>query len=271
MQVATVLSMTNITLNMFGTKNLAINANVVDLLNALVSDQSFSPEYAGNNERKLGEFNREWFISEATSAQLESENYIYFKRKSAPKYTAYCKPGTKPFIGITFDSKLAKKYYPELLEWSQSIVSSFTPDYAVLAPISKYVNNPTTEIDKLRNQFRLNTFTVPGTYYEGGPPGIGIFTWLGPHYISQLDNDHLKATPNLNSKRQDWGGYFLSFDSDNPWPVDETFLKTKWLPATEYLANTKVFAEHYQDENNVPRRRKGDNCIVGGVVDPSSV
>lgn len=194
---------------------------------------------------------------------------IYFKRKKVAKYSGYCKPGSKPFLGIDVDPKLSVKHYPALIKWCQSLVDAFAPDYAALSFFANSEEGPwPTTLDEKISRFRRSSTPFPGQYYRIGPPGLGTITWLGSHFIEQFGSQNLDSCSFSTSFKQGWGGRKIVFGNINePWNVELGEFLDHWTMASNELAKLKVFSQISLDKDFYPRSTKGSNCNIGGVIE----
>lgn len=245
-----------IELMLFGPTNLSKETNIVKLLDALEADPKFAPESASSDERRVESYNRQWCIDTSTSPNYKYAGFVHLKRKKVAKYTGYFSYSARPFLHIIFDPKLAKKNYRSLLEWSQSLVDAFTPDYACLEIRYDVERDPwPSELDESLDRLLFASRTVEGSYYKSGPPGIGVYTGLSDHFSSYFEPEYLSKTPNIHIEDQKWGGKHLCLDMEGmPWDADPQDLIDTWQPAINYLSETGLFSELYVEEGKMRRR-----------------
>lgn len=258
-----------IELNAFGTTDLSQPAIMHEVLLAMESDPAFTPDSSSGDERKRSPYNRDWVMEAAErGGPYCFENWFYFARRKAAKYSGYIITGKEPCIGLEFNPKMSPKNFAKLFVWADRVMQAFKPDYASLTFIYEHEIRPwPTELDKSVQGFLYSSVTVPGTYYGSGPAGVGLYTWIGRHFLDQIGGDFLMQTPHVTAEKQGWGGVRLSLgDTAEPWNLTPEEISSHWEPAMEHLWQKGIFAEQYVDEKGALRARKGQNSIIGGVI-----
>ena len=253
---------------MFGTTYLGDKKNLSALLDAFESVEQFSPTSASRDERRSNPYDRNWVLSETTIAEQKALA-VFLKRQKSARYSASIGSHVAPYVDIVINPVLARKNYPALITWCNNLTYAFKPDYACLTFIPEIRRNPyPTELDKNLDSYLHASVEGIARYLRRGPPGIGMFTWLGKHFIDQIGRDFLISTPNTAIEETDWGGVFIQMASDNlPCELPAEKMIELWQPAMKHLWQRGIFAEQSVHEKGyVYKSGKGPNSVIGGYV-----
>ena len=248
---------------MYGPTDLSDPDQLNAVLEAMESMPQFAPDAVSRDERKREEYERKQAVERFSGHQLSTNNWNIYRRR-AVKYAAMVKANRGPGIHIEFDPKMAAKHYPALFDWANAIVATFKPDYAVITMLHEYDDSRpyTSLLEENLEPFLYSSVSRPSPYYNIGPSGLGHMTWLSEHYLKQLGDDYLIATPNVSIEKQAWGGSSITMGTNaSPWSLSPAELVENWRPAMEHLWKKGIFKEQYIDENDAIRVRAGVNRI----------
>lgn len=246
---------------MYGPTDLSDPDHLNAVLEAMEGMPQFAPDAVSRDERKREEYERKQAVERFSGHQLSTNNWNIYRRR-AVKYSAMVKANQGPGIFIEFDAKMASKHYQALFEWADTLVSSFKPDFAVMAMLYEY-NSSRPYISPLEEEivrFLYSCVSQPGDYYMRGPSGLGQMTWIGDYVLDQIGEEYLSKTPNVGLARLPWGGTRITMGADEyPWFLNPEKLVEAWRPAMEHLWKKGIFLEQYLDDKGAVRVRPGKN------------
>ncbi|MGB0867177.1 MAG: hypothetical protein ACPGSC_11745 [Granulosicoccaceae bacterium] len=253
-------------LSMFGINDLRDHNVLNNVMNALESDQKFEPQYWGFEERKRQPYDREAVIAEADKSNRQGYGTVYLWRTKTVKYFGYFDAQDQPFIKLGFNPKQSKKAIAAAFELANELVAAYQPDIATLShDIRPDVSgmSPKEVISVLK--FRPASCMAPVDFWELGPAGLAMHTWIGPWYLDQLGRDNVLKTPSVVCDEQDWGGIRLSLGQDRePWNHEYMDIIAHRDRAMKHLDPLEIFtvADFDPDRNYRSSGRKGKKSVL---------
>ena len=256
-----------IRVSMLGTNPLNDEALFTELLNIIESYPEFAPQFWSLEERGKLPYNRDDIINvvKGVTTRMTCEE-IYLKRNKAAKYSVRIAVMPRQYISFEFDPKLNSKHYPALFEFADRLVQVFKPDIASIHIYRPYADEPwESERDEHIEMMGEAAFLAPVDYFDVGPKGLAMRTYLGPHYVKQFGQELVLSTPKTQTELQTWGGIRLDL-SAAPWELTEQAQIEHWQTAMEHLRPAKVFAEMEVDVEYCDIEcTKAENCTIGGL------
>lgn len=255
-----------IRVSMLGTAPLNDEVLFTELLDVIESYSEFTPDFWSLEERGKLPYDRIGILAKATAVKKGGGEEIYLKRNKLAKYFGCIDVMPKQRINFEFDPKLNSKHYPALFEFADRLVQVFKPDIASVHIDRPYPDEPwESERDEHVEMMGKAAFLAPVDYFEVGPKGLAMRTYLGPHYVKQFGQELLLSTPKTQTELQSWGGIRLDL-STAPWELTEQAQIEHWQTAMEHLRPAKVFAEMEVDVEYCDIEcTKAENCTIGGL------
>lgn len=251
---------------MLGTNPLNNEALFTELLDIIESYTEFAPQFWSLAERGKLSYNRDDILNivRGITTRMTCER-IYLKRNKAAKYVGSIGVMPKQYINFEFDPKLNSKHYPALFEFADRLVQVFKPDVASVHIDTPVYPRPFESSEHKNSRAVSSTASLaPVDYFDVGPKGLAMRTYLGPHYVKQFGRELLLSTPKTQTELQTWGGIRLDL-SEAPWDLTEKALIEHWQTAMTHLRPAKVFADLEVYQNRKFKYTKAENCTIGGL------
>jgi len=103
-------------------------------------------------------------------------------------------------------------------------------------------------------------------YYERGPGGLGMRTWIGPWVLRQLGTDRVRQLPPPAVVRPtDWGGLCVDLIAE-PWQAEPQALAEAFAAAMAVLVPAGFFSNFRGFTNNKPRWERNSGADLGGTA-----
>lgn len=243
-------------LGLNGNADLLDSSALSNIINAIESESIFIPEIMGFDERKLYTYSSSEILEELNE---KLKFGLDIRRKKQVKYNGEIMGGPLPKLSFDFDNSISKKNIEKLFAWSDTVANAFNPDAGSLTIVP--VHSVPTKLEEMRLDQVFSGSWYNGNYRKFGPI-LGMYTWLGPHYVNLIGLENLKATPTAKVEETPWGGVKLILgESNQPWEMDlQTWIDT-WFTAMEYLWQFGVFCEQELDGLKLTKVR-GRNCTI---------
>lgn len=232
----------------YGSRPLYVRSNLDALLDAFMADDRFAPTWYGREERMKRPFSRAEVLDQIPDDRPQSIGVLFFGATKPVRYTCDIKLNHKPAISVEAGKAAARKHWPGLFELGTRIADAFRPSVGTLHIWPPYTDK-TGDDEPGRWVDTLNTGAamLPVRFREHGVTGLGLRTWLGPHYIDLLSRTLLESAPELVLADLPWGG--LQVDLGNtPWKAEADELGRRFRVAMDHLGSAGVFAKLTLDD-----------------------
>jgi hypothetical protein len=247
-----------ISLDMTGERRLYQRDALAPIIQALADAPLFAPETWGLDERSANPFDTTQALRNADG---EASQYILqLRRKKRLKHTTFIRLSDRPALIVELPEKTRAEDWHHLFSLGDSLSAAYQPDIAWAHLFSK-VRPPLTTADA-ETQWLIDSGVVGSSslYYDYGPGGLGLRTYLGPRLVALFGRDLLLSTP-AQTTELDWGGIRLDLVAE-PWQAAQSELHAAWRVAMEHLRPARVFAEMTLKPNGAVRFTRGDRFTL---------
>jgi hypothetical protein len=241
-------------------------------LDVIERNPSFAPTAWGLSERSKEPYSREaiWERLFSDGEQPFSQTRLYLHRNKAPKYSASLSLGDRPRVAFELDPKLTEARREEVFRFGDDLAANFRPDIGITHIWSRAVPEQGDErawaVDDARDAELLfsSALLAPVDYFDTGPSGFGMRTYLGPHYVEQFGRERIESLPLVVTK-QGWGGYRVDLVAER-WKADVATLLAAWRAGMSHVKEAGVFAEPIVRNGRLVGYTKGERSVIGGEV-----
>ena len=251
------------TIRMLGTTPL-FRVNVLTaILDALESDPLLAPESYSTQERTNLPYRRSEVLSIIQDEQPCAKD-IFIRHSKPTRYEAMLVVGSAPYVRVNFDPKIARKHWAAFFALADKLVAAFRPDVATVHIWHPWKDPPTDpdDADLLLTARCANL--IPASYYKGGPRGLAMRTYFGPHYIAQFGRAFLLDTPAVVTEGP---ADKLRIDLEkDPWALDVPSLLAAWRRAMAHMRQSPVLATVQVKPSGAAIWTRGPACKVGGII-----
>jgi hypothetical protein len=259
------------TIYLFGTTPLFRDHNLDAVIGAIEADECFVPMTWGLEEKSASPYSRAEVLARVNGhgGRPLAQTTLYLRRRKAVAFEAALALGDRPKILFDFDPKISTSEYSRIFELADRLVSVFRPDFGAahvwlgLRPRSQ-LTAPFADDDEQDAELMFRAAApVPVQYYRSGPSGLGMRTYLGPHFVAQLGAGLIESCP-LHVERLDWGGYRVDL-APEPWRTDLAAALPAWRRGMAHLGRAQLFAQPRFNKGQVVGFEKTERMSVGGT------
>ena len=264
------------TIMMVGTTALFVRARLERLLDAIEHEAIFAPTDWGLDERRSDPYATAGilgFLAERGERPM-SQTEIFLRRKQRPRYRATLSLSREPRISFDIDPQLTVAQRAAMFDFADVLADQFQPDWGVahlayeLRPQHRDTE-PWQDADERDAELLYSAaWIAPVDYFVEGPRGLGMRTYIGPHFVEQLGRERVESLPLVVTKLS-WGGYRVDLVAE-PWKADVRMLLPLWRRGMAHLRDAKVLAEPRIADNTLDGYAKGERSVIGGVVAPQN-
>ena len=247
-------------ISFFGMTPLYNGSIISKILDCFESDEKLTPELWGLDERNIKSVYNRSDLLEVFKKNEPLSHHVYLQRTKQIKYKCVLRPGQKSSLFIELDKNITGVNWSKVYALADKLANVYQPD------IGTVYFSPTFDLysqDEKDINLRLmltSAFLYPSDYYQVGPKGLGMRTYIGEHYLNAFGMDRIKDLPNPILK-QEWGGLRLDlledFLSSEP---DEIMLA--WLEAMKKLKPAQVFADCETTSSGTFKFKHAANCKI---------
>lgn len=255
-----------ITITMFGTTPLFEVTTLEAVLSAFESISDTVPEFWSQDERVKLPYDRIEILQVALQPDMMHRD-VYLRRDSGVQYFAILRKSSRaPSLDIEFSADLEPEKWPEVFALADAIAAAFKPDLGALHIWPPVKRKPwASEEDKALDIIVHCAYPLVSSYYDEGPGGLAMRTYLGPHFVEQFGKAFLFQTSGAVITELDWQGVRIDLGPE-PWTLTVQELITHWQQAMAYLSPAGVFAEIEITPKERISLKKGVRCTIGGII-----
>jgi hypothetical protein len=192
------------------------------------------------------------------------------RRTKAPTYDGYLSLSNEPRIELEVNPKLNDTQQAWLFDVSDRLADAFHPDIGIthvwrrVRAVDKLDDPWATDDERDAELMYRAALLSANDYYATGPYGLGMRTYLGPHYVEQFGREQIESLPLVVTKLA-WGGYRIDLVAE-PWKANVATLVAAWRAGMSHLSAAKVFAEPIVRNGRLAGYSKGELSVIGGEV-----
>lgn len=213
------------------------------LVDAIATDSLRPDRWGGDPPREA--FSRTAFLKDI---RAEDYNRFCLQRTTVPKWFGCYSEGGAWF---QFNAPLAKKWWPEIFDWSDQLAEVFQPVFGACHPV-------VVSEDCIHNNWSV------AAHYEvirlNGLPWLGGRTYLGRRLVKAITMDVLQSSGIAKIVEYEWG---VKLDLvEEPWTVSETEFVSRQSVIMRKLSSTGLFGEYGLTSLDVEPGRKWKRSIL---------
>ena len=187
---------------------------------------------------------------------------LYLRRKHAPAVDVRLHLGTRPAIYVS--AKLPAKHHAELFALADRLAEVFQPDWGA-AHVWIGEHDPFRNDDERGAVLMVEAaMLAPVNYYDAGPLGLAMRTYIGPHYVEQFGAKLIAKLP-VEVEKTRWGGYRIEL-APTPWTRELPALLAAWRKAMAPLRDAKLLAVPKISKGRIGDLAKSPKLAIGGSV-----
>jgi hypothetical protein len=251
---------------MRGTRPFYEQSVLIEFLQVLEQTTSFAPERWSGNERGSLPYSRSEIQAMAAREGGEPlfQADVFVRRSKVAKYECRLVLSEQPGFELELNPALQRQRWGALFELSDRLANVCRPDWGA-THIWYESREPWANDDDRDNELMFRSaLLAPVDYYDHGPRGLVMRTFIGPHYVTQFGEELVRSAPLLVTALP-WGGYRVDLISD-PWKANVAQMLPAWREGMEHFRSAEVLAVPEIRDGQLIGYKKGPRCTIGGTT-----
>lgn len=251
-----------IRLAMRGIRPLFVDENLVTFLDVL-ERSPFAPDRWSINERGALPYSRDEVRAYAArgNGRPMRQAYAFVKRSKKPKYVCGFELDDRPGFSMDCNAKMPERYWEPLFQLGDELANACRPDWGACHLYEQVAADQPASPDAIDGElFYGAAHLAPIDYYDHGPEGLAMRTYIGPRFVEQLGEERIRSLP-AEVTRMDWGGYRVDV-VPRPWLASLPDLLAAWRRCMERLRPADVLAIPQFATGRVREFAKAARCRI---------
>lgn len=255
-----------ITISMRGTRPLYVNENLSAFLEAF-ERSTFAPDRWSATERGALPYSRQEILELASRGKGRPlrQAYAFIRRTKNPRFECRFDLSDRTGFRMEPNPKLTKAHWEGLFRFADELASICQPHWGGCH--IWYLARPLDRRDGPFNQDELDAeimmsgaLLAPVDYYDHGPEGLVMRTYIGPHFLRQLGEERVRTLP-LELDSPPWGGFRVDV-LPRPWTANLGELLGPWRKGMAHLRPAEVLALPRIEGERLRGFFRAPRCII---------